>query len=75
MYLGRIVEEGPAEAIFNEPRHPYTEALLDAIPAPDPVHQRTRDRIVLDRRDSVSREPALGMSLPHPLPVRVRHLP
>ena len=47
MYLGRIVEDGPAESIFNEPRHPYTEALLDAVPAPDPVYQRTRDRIVL----------------------------
>jgi peptide/nickel transport system ATP-binding protein len=32
MYLGRIVEQGPAEAVFSTPRHPYTRLLLDAIP-------------------------------------------
>ncbi len=47
MYLGRIVEEGPAAAVYDEPKHPYTEALLSAIPEPDPVRQRTRERIVL----------------------------
>jgi oligopeptide/dipeptide ABC transporter ATP-binding protein len=47
MYLGRIVEEGPASAVYDHPRHPYTEALLSAIPVPDPVRQRTRERIVL----------------------------
>jgi peptide/nickel transport system ATP-binding protein len=47
MYLGRIVESGPAESIYLQPRHPYTEALLSAIPVPDPVVQRTRQRVVL----------------------------
>jgi oligopeptide/dipeptide ABC transporter ATP-binding protein len=47
MYLGRIVEQGPADAIYATPRHPYTEALLSAIPVPDPVRQRQRERIVL----------------------------
>ena len=47
MYLGRIVEEGPAGAVYDQPKHPYTEALLSAIPVPDPVRQRTRERIVL----------------------------
>ena len=37
MYLGELVERGPAEALFDDPRHPYTEALLSAIPEPDPA--------------------------------------
>ena len=36
MYLGRIVETGPAKEIYNDPKHPYTKALLQAIPIPDP---------------------------------------
>jgi peptide/nickel transport system ATP-binding protein len=36
MYLGRIVESGPAKAIYRDPKHPYTKALLQAIPIPDP---------------------------------------
>jgi oligopeptide/dipeptide ABC transporter ATP-binding protein len=47
MYLGRIVEVGDAEQVYERPRHPYTEALLSAIPVPDPVKQRSRERIVL----------------------------
>jgi len=47
MYLGRIVEQGTADAIYATPRHPYTEALLSAIPVPDPIRQRERERIVL----------------------------
>ena len=48
MYLGRIVEEGPATDVYTEPKHPYTEALLSAIPIPNPVRQRQRDRVVLE---------------------------
>jgi peptide/nickel transport system ATP-binding protein/oligopeptide transport system ATP-binding protein len=42
MYLGRIVETGPAEAVFSDPRHPYTRALLSAIPLADPGARRER---------------------------------
>jgi oligopeptide/dipeptide ABC transporter ATP-binding protein len=47
MYMGRIVEEGPTAEVVNSPVHPYTEALLSAVPDPDPVVQRQRRRIVL----------------------------
>ncbi|HEY8414495.1 MAG TPA: ABC transporter ATP-binding protein [Thermaerobacter sp.] len=47
MYLGRLVEMGPGDEIFRNPQHPYTEALLSAIPLPDPEVQRERQRIVL----------------------------
>ena len=42
MYLGRIVETGPTEALLADPRHPYTHALLSAVPEPDPGAQRSR---------------------------------
>jgi peptide/nickel transport system ATP-binding protein len=42
MYLGRIVESGPTEALLREPRHPYTIALLSAVPEPDPAGQKRR---------------------------------
>ncbi|GAA2848985.1 dipeptide ABC transporter ATP-binding protein [Pseudonocardia halophobica] len=47
MYLGRIVEIGDSEQIYTQPRHPYTETLLSAIPVPNPVTQRRRERILL----------------------------
>lgn len=48
MYLGIVVEQGPAESIFSEPQHPYTQALLSAIPIPDPGLRNTRKQIVLE---------------------------
>ncbi|MGH9104522.1 MAG: ABC transporter ATP-binding protein, partial [Acidimicrobiales bacterium] len=43
MYLGRIVEIGPAARIYEKPRHPYTRALLEAMPHPDPAKRTTRN--------------------------------
>ncbi len=45
MYLGRIVEHAPADEIYENPRHPYTEALLSAVPTPDPRATRRRIRL------------------------------
>ncbi|MEV7457494.1 ABC transporter ATP-binding protein [Pseudarthrobacter oxydans] len=47
MYLGKIVEIGEVDRVFDNPRHPYTRALLSAIPVPDPQLERTRERIIL----------------------------
>jgi peptide/nickel transport system ATP-binding protein len=62
MYLGRIVEMGPTERLFEAPAHPYTKALLSAIPVPDPTVPR--QRIVLDPatfdRAATLREVATG---------------
>jgi peptide/nickel transport system ATP-binding protein len=62
MYHGRIVEMGETEALFGRPAHPYTRALLSAIPVPDP--SAARKRVVLDPesydRMAVLREVAAG---------------
>ena len=47
MYLGRISEVGEVDEVFERPSHPYTQALLSAIPLPDPILERQRERIVL----------------------------
>ena len=42
MYLGKLVEVGPAKAVYNQPAHPYTEALLSSVPVPDPKVERAK---------------------------------
>jgi peptide/nickel transport system ATP-binding protein len=63
MYLGRIVEQGPAEEIYSDPKHPYTQALLRAIPDPDPTHDVPRDLPRGEVPDAV--QPPLGCNF-HP---------
>jgi oligopeptide/dipeptide ABC transporter ATP-binding protein len=47
MYLGKIVEIGTRQEIFERPTHPYTQALLSAVPVPDPVGRDARERVLL----------------------------
>ncbi len=47
MYLGRLAEIGPTEALYARPLHPYTEALISAVPSPDPAVEARRERIIL----------------------------
>ena len=72
MYLGRIVELGPAEQIYADPKHPYTQSLLRAIPEPDPRRSRAA-------RPAAGRDPRRGraaprLSLPPPVPEGLRGL-
>jgi oligopeptide/dipeptide ABC transporter ATP-binding protein len=47
MYLGKIGEQASADDLWHHPRHPYTDALLSAVPLPDPEHTNQRERIIL----------------------------
>ena len=68
MYLGRVVEIGPVDAVYERPAHPYTRALLAAMPAHGP--RRPRDRAAADRRPAEPDRPAERLPLPHPLRFR-----
>jgi oligopeptide/dipeptide ABC transporter ATP-binding protein len=60
MYLGKIVEIGETTTLFNQPRHPYTEALMSAVAIPDPRLRDRRQRIVLEGEIPSARNPPPG---------------
>ena len=47
LYLGRVMEAAPKKSVYAEPKHPYTQALMSAVPIPDPDKERAKSRIIL----------------------------
>jgi oligopeptide/dipeptide ABC transporter ATP-binding protein len=69
MYLGRIVESAPADALFARPRHPYTQALLSAVPVPDPRARRERKILAGDVPSATAPPPGCHLHLRCPFAV------
>ena len=75
MYLGRLVEIADRDELYANPAHPYTKALLDAAPVPDPVIERGARAAGAQGRDPLALDPAVGLRVPYPLPDRRRGMP
>ena len=71
MYLGSVAEQGQTDALFGAPRHPYTQALLSAIPLPDPVAQRSRQKIILSGDLPSPLAPPPGCPFTSRCPIRI----
>ena len=74
MYLGKIVELGPAAKVFERPLHPYSKALVSAMPIPDPGAREKARAHHPRRRPAVADEPAGRLPVPSALPVCDRGL-
>ena len=62
MYLGRVVESGPKKVLFGNPLHPYTRALFDAIPVPDPLRRRPKRSLRGDLPSPLSPPPGCAFN-------------
>ena len=75
MYLGKLMEVSPAEELYTKPIHPYTSALLAAIPIPDPEQNRRRERIVVSGEPPNPINPPNGCVFHPRCPRATRDLP
>lgn len=79
MYLGRLVELASNQALYQAPKHPYTQALLSSIPCPDPIVQRKRTRVVLKGEIPSPLNPPSGCVFrtrcPHVMPICAQQVP